>query len=555
MQPNDVLYGFIGNISKSKDPTTGFWNVKGVMTSDSLDLDGQICDPGWLNTAVPDWFNKRANMRAMHQPQAVGKANELTQDGTAYSVAFKVVDADACLKLENDVYTGLSIGIKGYRLDKSADALKRAPNGIINGGQIVEVSLVDVPANPDARLESISKRATIADIEDNTLTLKTEVVAEGFPCADCNGFGETLQDGEMKDCPTCEGSGLGDGPAIRPSNDGGDQEEGSVKFADQFGWSDEDKAAWTPYQKSLMPDSVKKDYSDKDRKTMATNGQAMPGGGYPIKTVQDLKNAIQSIGRAKDRAATIAHIKARAKALGQEALIPDSWKSALADLVTKFTSIDKAAASDDEWLHDPDTLNAVRQGLVECITAELQELAAGENEIWDISDLTGVIAGFLAWWSHESAEGETSSPYVSMNEGEIMSMFGLSADPDLVKAASAVDATDEQKDAVRVDILTKLGVNDLLAKAESANQELLTKVSGLEERLAKTEEMAAPRGISLRQQAQQRETATKAASLEATASEYRQLSVMEGLDAETKAEYRRKALEAEESVKTLRADN
>lgn len=554
MQPNDVLYGFTG-MTKSKDPTTGFWNVKSVFTSDSIDLDGQICDPVWLAKEAPDWFNDRGNFRVMHQPIAVGKAKELTQDGSKYAVGGLIVDQDACVKLENDIYTGMSIGIKGAKVDRSAEALKRAPNGVIVGGKIVEVSLVDVPANPDARIESLTKRATITELVDDELILKTEVVAEGFPCADCNGFGETLQDGEMKDCPTCEGSGLGDGPAIRPSNDGGDQEEGSVKFADQFGWSDEDKAAWTPYQKSLMPDSVKKDYSDKDRKTMATNGQAMPGGGYPIKTVQDLKNAIQAIGRAKDRAATIAHIKARAKALGQEALIPDSWKSALADLVTKFASIDKAAASDDEWLHDPDVLNQVRQGLVACMTTELQELASGANEVWDISQLNDVLGSFLRWWSSESYEGETSSPYVSMNEGEIMSMFGLSADPDLVKAASAVDATDEQKDAVRVDILTKLGVNDLLAKAESANQELLTKVSGLEERLAKTEEMAAPRGISLRQQAQQRETATKAASLEATASEYRQLSVMEGLDAETKTEYRRKALEAEESVKTLRADN
>lgn len=71
---------------------------------------------------------------------------------------------------------------------------------------------------------------------------------------------------------------------------------------------------------------VKRDFSDDERKKLAESGAAMPGGGYPIKTEQDLKNAIQAIGRAKDRAATIAHIKDRAKALGLSSLIPESWE-------------------------------------------------------------------------------------------------------------------------------------------------------------------------------------------------------------------------------------
>jgi hypothetical protein len=71
---------------------------------------------------------------------------------------------------------------------------------------------------------------------------------------------------------------------------------------------------------------AKRDFSDDERNKLTESGAAMPGGGYPIKTEQDLKNAIQAIGRAKDRAATIAHIKDRAKALGLSSLIPESWE-------------------------------------------------------------------------------------------------------------------------------------------------------------------------------------------------------------------------------------
>lgn len=61
------------------------------------------------------------------------------------------------------------------------------------------------------------------------------------------------------------------------------------------------------------------------RKQMAKDGTALPDGSFPIENVEDLKNAIQSIGRAKDPAKAKAHIRKRAAALGQSDLIPDTW--------------------------------------------------------------------------------------------------------------------------------------------------------------------------------------------------------------------------------------
>lgn len=65
------------------------------------------------------------------------------------------------------------------------------------------------------------------------------------------------------------------------------------------------------------------------RKELAKNGQAMPDGGFPIRNISDLKNAIQSFGRASNKLEVKAWIKKRAKELNAENLIPDSWKEAV----------------------------------------------------------------------------------------------------------------------------------------------------------------------------------------------------------------------------------
>ena len=70
---------------------------------------------------------------------------------------------------------------------------------------------------------------------------------------------------------------------------------------------------------------MKREFSDDERQQAADRGQALPDGSFPIKSVEDLKNAIQAIGRAKDPAKAKAHIKARARALGRSDLLPDSW--------------------------------------------------------------------------------------------------------------------------------------------------------------------------------------------------------------------------------------
>lgn len=70
--------------------------------------------------------------------------------------------------------------------------------------------------------------------------------------------------------------------------------------------------------------------SQDERDALAKEGKAMPDGAYPIRDVEDLKNAIQAYGRAKasERRAVRKHIIKQARKLKQEVLIPDTWKNA-----------------------------------------------------------------------------------------------------------------------------------------------------------------------------------------------------------------------------------
>jgi hypothetical protein len=148
--PEDITYAAVGSITKSGPPVDGVWSFAvSKATGPDLDLDGQEVDVGWAMPAMQEWFKTGGNIREQHDPKrAVGKALTLEEKEDGSYIAGKIVDRDAGPKLEHGIFNGLSVGIKGATVIKS----KSAPNGRIVGGKIVEVSLVDRPANPTAKL-------------------------------------------------------------------------------------------------------------------------------------------------------------------------------------------------------------------------------------------------------------------------------------------------------------------------------------------------------------------------------------------------------------------
>jgi hypothetical protein len=71
--------------------------------------------------------------------------------------------------------------------------------------------------------------------------------------------------------------------------------------------------------------SIKRNFSAAERTAAAKKGAAMKDGSYPILSAGDLRNAIQALGRAKNREAVKAHIIKRAKALKLTWLLPADW--------------------------------------------------------------------------------------------------------------------------------------------------------------------------------------------------------------------------------------
>lgn len=134
------LYAAISKIEDQEDGTLKVW---GYASSGAVDSDGETVTPEAMKAALPDYM-KFGAVREMHQPLAAGTAIEanVEDDGRTFFGAH-VVDPLAIKKVKTEVYKGFSIGGKVTERDT-------ADKKIIKGLKLVEVSLVDRPANPEA---------------------------------------------------------------------------------------------------------------------------------------------------------------------------------------------------------------------------------------------------------------------------------------------------------------------------------------------------------------------------------------------------------------------
>jgi hypothetical protein len=160
------------------DPTIRY--VYGKVTDGSVDTDEQIVDPVFARKALAEWYDTGANVRQMHAttlPPA-GKGVLLEHhEGDGEWVRTKVVEPVAVKLVDEGVYTGYSVGISRPRIERSM----KARNGIINGGKIVEISLVDRPALPAAKfaiLKAAGPRGKLEFVGKVVLLDEPEMVAK-----------------------------------------------------------------------------------------------------------------------------------------------------------------------------------------------------------------------------------------------------------------------------------------------------------------------------------------------------------------------------------------
>lgn len=114
--------------------------VSGYASTPTKDLDGEVVTLDAVKKALPGYMSWR-NIREMHRLSAVGTAEEAHVDKVGLFLSAKIVDDEAWKKCTEGVYKGFSIG--GRKLAKTGDTITEI--------ELTEISIVDRPANPDAR--------------------------------------------------------------------------------------------------------------------------------------------------------------------------------------------------------------------------------------------------------------------------------------------------------------------------------------------------------------------------------------------------------------------
>lgn len=137
------LKKLFGSIQKVEDQDDGTIIVEGIASSEQPDADGEVIKADAIKAAIPDYM-KFGAIREMHQAKAAGTTLEISvNDANETIIKALIVDSDAIKKVKSGVYKGFSVGGSTTKRD---DLNKT----IITGLNLVEVSLVDRPCNPNA---------------------------------------------------------------------------------------------------------------------------------------------------------------------------------------------------------------------------------------------------------------------------------------------------------------------------------------------------------------------------------------------------------------------
>lgn len=395
-------------ITKSEKQDDGTLLVYGPAATSALDRDRQRLDAGWLDTAMPRWMAEGGGVREQHDSKravGVGVGLSKTDDGV-HMLAARIVDPVAVMKVEYGVLKGFSVGIKNPRVEMGKSD---APNGLVTGGEVIEVSVVDRPANPEClfQMAKSDSNGSLALVQDPQVVEKSATY--GLPAelfdrlaapvkqalADLAAAGAQV-DAQVAEPEAAKAEGADLTPQInvtvvqprRPHEihladwDGPIAELAVTYKTDSDGVSTVNadwgrRIAEAAMDIVVSPD-LDKAYSAEQKRQALAAGQAMPNANgdpsYVIKTKADLRKAIKAVGRGSaDHDDVRAHIIKRAKALGLEAMVPENWNA--------DGSLKDAAKGDA----DPETI-AKAEAVLRDVRALVPDLAKADGDDTDGTD-------------------------------------------------------------------------------------------------------------------------------------------------------------------------
>lgn len=136
-------------IEKTETTPDGDLVVYGKATDGSVDHDSQIVDPAFSSKAIGDWLSTGGNLRVQHNaqrdPAGIGLEAHTDEAGATW-VKGLVIEPVAKKLVSKGALRAYSVGIANPTIER--DITGKARGGIIKAGKIVEISLVDRPANP-----------------------------------------------------------------------------------------------------------------------------------------------------------------------------------------------------------------------------------------------------------------------------------------------------------------------------------------------------------------------------------------------------------------------
>jgi len=311
-------------ITKVEDNADGTITVEGIASTESTDTDGEVVKAAAIEAALPEFMRYgTGNMREMHQPLAAGTIDKADVIDGMTHITGTVVDPVAITKVKAGVYKGFSIGGKVTSRD---DLNKKHVTGV----KLVEISLVDRPANPDAvismwKSEDLEDQGAGEDKPSETIVKVENAPAPAIITNKSSDFEQVWRSNRdqsihlKKADLVAHHKALDDAAALQSVAGPALEKLGAIE-ASLSGKPAEDAG------KTATDDVEKRTFTAEERKDAAASGAAMKDGSYPIENTSDLENAIRAFGRAKNKPAAKRHIIRRAKALGATDKLPADWR-------------------------------------------------------------------------------------------------------------------------------------------------------------------------------------------------------------------------------------
>ena len=317
--------------------------ITGKATDGTIDGDREIVDPEWSAKAIQEWCDTGGNVRMSHDPKRpVGKGQHVQVTTDGHYVTSLIADPLCKHFIRTGVLNDYSVGIsmpdfrhRDSRLDPQGKALRIITGRADGLSRIAELSVVDRGSNFNSRFQIVRKSASDGDEFVGKMIGDEDEIAKAAP-ASLTKMAHGASDTWTETSADMSGFQMpADLDITFTPNDMARLMQAKVVEKHYAGLA----------AKAAEPDAVKRDVSTAERRSLASEGNALPDGSHPIHNAGDLHNAahLARTGHGNAEAAKKL-IARRARELGVANPLADDGDSA-----SKGTVTDTAAknASDE----------------------------------------------------------------------------------------------------------------------------------------------------------------------------------------------------------------